>query len=364
MILGLDIGASNIKGALVDKDLRSEEQIQVPAMSAKDTQDALLKVRRRLFKSSQSKLDQIAVTCSPFLPSGAYDESLFEMNESIENVFKSYMKAKSEPMFLGRDGGFHHLREMEKDYRTNYLNIVKYVDANWLPLVYLIKEMHRVSNFVCVSFGTSSTSLIPVLNGIPQVELTENRLSSSKLVLMGKIYTPVISFMREIAFRGSKIPWNPYDNQLTIGEVASLLGAEKSVSWTTERENLVFATSKRMCWSVGGDMKLVSPEEITDMCKQVIESFRDQLVRRVRSLMEGIPQEAKTIYVCGLDNRFFIDLFSKDYKCVDTGLVNTSTAYGTAVLFARYLESNRDNLHYLTERPNLDVFHYVQLGPS
>lgn len=340
MILGLDVGASNVKASLIDYELKETGNTQVPAFASGDAYSALADVRNELLKSGSRSLDAIAVTCSPFLQTTTYDKGLFEIDKSIRRVFKRNLRKEAAILYLGRDARFRSLKEIARDLRYRYLNIVKYIDANWLPLVHLVGTTRRVSDFVCASFGTSSTSLIPVINGKVQVGLTENRLSSSKLVLMGKLYTPVVSFVDEIDFRGARIPWNPYDNQLTVGEVGFLSGSQCDAPWTATKRDVRFATTKRISYAVGWDMKVVTKREVRDICGQILAKFRSRLIERVGTVIEQVPCRARTIYVCGGDNRFLVDMLSKSFDCVDTGLGNTATAYGTAVLYCRTMDGS------------------------
>lgn len=335
MILGLDIGASNIKASLIENVSGEITNIQIPTFTSGDAYSALVAVRKGLGLTAKDRLEAIAVTCSPFLQAPTYERGLIETDKSVRRTFKKLLASRARVVYLGRDGRFRSFGQITRDFRNRYLNIVKYVDANWFPLVYLVRETQHVSDFVCASFGTSSTSLVPVINGKPQVGLTENRLSSRKLVLMGKLYTPVVSFMDELEFRGAKIPWNPYENQLTIGEVAFSSGFRGARPWTVPERDIRFEVAKKMSWSVGGDMKLVTRAEVKNLRVQIMKKFRTRLVERVKNVIETVPPKARVVYVCGFDNRFFVDLISSEFTCVDTRLDNTATAYGTAMLYCR-----------------------------
>jgi uncharacterized hydantoinase/oxoprolinase family protein len=336
MILGLDVGGSNVKASLVDDNLLIAGEKQMSTfMGQKHIEEILLALRQWLVESGCKKLEAIAVTRSPALRGETYLEGEIYFDTVIGSTFKDFLSENRRVLHLSRDGNFYPIGGVIEDVNRDYLNIIKYIDSNWLPLTVLVRERVRMSQFICVNFGTSSTSITPVKDGWPTVELHENRLATSKLVLIGLLYTPLIGFIRHVKFRGANVPINPYNFPL-MADLALLVGAIKQ---PPEPLNFggdpVYRARSRISGMVGGDSKLLTEAEIHNLCAQAIDQLRHIILSALSTGLKESKRQGEKICVAGINNKFFADLVQGSYKVIDTGLGNAATASAVALMYAK-----------------------------
>ncbi len=187
VVLGLDIGGANIKAATADGHSVSR------AFPIWQNRDGLLRELRQLPNLSESHYDLVALTMTAELADCFENKS-----EGVEFVVRTVAEAFPDSVLRVwmTSGEF-----AEPDDAIELPNLVS--AANWHALATWAGRAVPVGPALLIDIGSTTTDLIPLLNGIPHPQgFTDlHRLAHSELLYTGVRRTPVCAMVSKVPLR-------------------------------------------------------------------------------------------------------------------------------------------------------------------
>ncbi len=162
--------------------------------------------------------------------------------------------------------------------------------ANWVATGWLVAQ--KLQNCIVVDVGSTSTSIIPIVNGrVAAVGKTDlDKLLCGELVYTGSLRTNVAAIVQSIPIRNG-VAGVASEFFALSGDVHLILGniAEKDYSneTTDGRGKTVPKASERLARVVCADTEMLSIHEILDMAQYIYE-------QQIRQIAEGLNK----VYTC------------------------------------------------------------------
>jgi probable H4MPT-linked C1 transfer pathway protein len=347
-VLGLDIGGVNTKATFIKtkddtvKELRtSMEYFPIWKKGKEQLPKVLEKLRKTLVDSTA--LDGVGVTITAEL-SDVYwtkKEGVHHVLDCVNQVFDDV------PTFV-------------LDVETKLLPVkdarrepLKVASANWAATGWMISQL--IKNCIVVDVGSTTTSIIPVINGKIAAEGRTDleKLQNGELVYSGALRTNVAAIVNGIPVRGM-IARVSSELFAQSGDVHLLLDNIKEEEYTAEtcdgrgktrREAMV-----RLARVVCADIDMLNEQEITAMAKFVYDRQVKQITGGLKQVYERIKpllQKKIRVVVTGLGRNFLarkaaekagfkkiIDI--KEYFGAEAAVVSPSV--GVALMVASSLE--------------------------
>lgn len=280
-VLGLDIGGANTKATFV----KTQEQNVVEIKSIleyfpvwKNEKNQLPKLLKKLKKSlvNSKELDGVGITITAEL-SDAYQtkkEGISQVLESVAEVFGDV------PIFV-------------LDVEANLLSVddalEKYLEvssANWAATGWVVSQI--IKNGIVVDVGSTTTSIIPVINGkIAAKGKTDlEKLQNGELVYSGSLRTNVAALVNAIPVK-EKLTRVSSELFAQSGDVHLILGNITQKDYTAEtcdgRGKNRKEASARLARVVSADTNMLTEQEILAMAQFVYG-------KQVQQIAEGLKQ--------------------------------------------------------------------------
>ncbi|MAT13744.1 MAG: H4MPT-linked C1 transfer pathway protein [Planctomyces sp.] len=190
-IVGFDIGGANIKAAHLDGMAlsRSFPLWKEPHQLSHALAEML---------SELPRVDRLAVTMT-----GELADCFETKAEGVATILDAVeLAAEGRPVDVWQTAG----EFVDPELATEYPLLV--AAANWHALASWIGQSHPEGNALLIDIGSTTTDLIPIVNGAPAtVGLTDvERLAARELVYTGVRRTPLIALAQEAPFKGGPIP--------------------------------------------------------------------------------------------------------------------------------------------------------------
>jgi hypothetical protein len=303
-VLGLDIGGANTKAAFIKtKDATVEEQRTATEYFPiwKKGKEQLPKVLEKLKKTlvESIALDGVGVTITAEL-SDAYMNKKEGINHVLDSVTEVFDES---PVFV-------------LDVEANLLSVkdalrepLKVASANWAATGRMVSQL--IKNCVIVDVGSTTTSIIPVINGkIAAAGRTDlEKLQNGELVYSGALRTNVAAIVNGIPVQGrvSRVSSELFAQS---GDVHLLLGNIREEDYTAEtcdgRGKTRREAAARLARVVCADTDMLTEQEIEDVAKFVYDKQVEQIVGGLKQVYERIKQslQEKTAVVTGLGRNF------------------------------------------------------------
>lgn len=346
-VLGFDIGGANTKVAFLKTQNAQIQELKTlreyfPVWKNKKTQlpRVLKKVKKSLVKSTI--VDGLGITITAEL-SDAYmtkKEGINHVLDSITEVFRY------EPTFvLDVDA---NLLEIE-DARRNSLMVSS---ANWVATGWLISQINR--NCIIIDVGSTTTSMIPIINGKISTEGKTDleKLQKGELIYSGSLRTNIATIVNAIPIRGNmtRVSSELFSQS---GDIHLLLDNIKKQEYSTEtcdnRGKTKREAAARLARVVCADMDMLTKQEILDMAKYVYDKQVEQITAGLRQLCERFKPLLRrlTVIVTGLGRNFlarkaaeklgFEDIVDLG-KLLGSDAAVMSPSVGVALMVANMLE--------------------------
>jgi probable H4MPT-linked C1 transfer pathway protein len=303
-IIGLDIGGANTKAAFIKtKDATVEEQrtsieyFPIWRKGKKQLPKVLKKLKKRLADSIA--LDGVGVTITAEL-----SDVYMTKKEGIDHVLDSVTEVFDEaPTFV-------------LDVEANLLSVadalrepLKVASANWAATGWMVSQL--IENCVVVDVGSTTTSIIPVINGkIAAAGRTDlEKLQNGELVYSGVLRTNVAAIVNGIPVQG-RVARVSSELFAQSGDVHLLLGNIKEEDYTAEtcdgRGKTRRETASRLARVVCADTDMLTEQEIEDIAKFVYDKQVEQIAGGLKQVYERIKPslQEKTAMVTGLGRKF------------------------------------------------------------
>jgi len=349
-VLGLDIGGANTKASFMKtqdatiQELRTAiEYFPVWKKGKEQLPKVLEKLKKRLVESA---LDGVGVTITAEL-SDAYiakKEGVHHVLDCVTEVFGDV------PTFV-------------LDVEANLLSIkdaqrepLKVASANWAATGWMISQL--IKNCIVVDVGSTTTSIIPVINGKIAAEGRTDleKLQNGELVYSGSLRTNVAAIVNGIPVRG-KMARVSSELFAQSGDVHLILGNIEKEEYSAEtcdgRGKTRREAMARLARVVCADTDMLTEQEIVDIAKFVYDKQVEQISGGLKQVYERVKpslQEKVVVLVTGLGRNFlarkaaenagFKDIVDlKEHLGAEAAVVSPSV--GVAFMLASKLEGKR-----------------------
>lgn len=303
-VLGLDIGGANTKACFLKtrdvkvKDIRTASEYFPIWKSGKSK---LLNVLEELEKTltNAAELDGVGVTVTAEL-SDAYQTKKEGVNHVLDCVYEVF---EDTPIFVLDVEA--NLLSVE-DARRKPLNVAS---ANWAATGWMISQ--AIKNCVVVDVGSTTTSVIPVVNGkvVAEGKTDLEKLQNGELVYSGSLRTNVAAIVDAVPVQG-RMTRVSSELFAQSGDVHLILGNIRPKEYTAEacdgRGKTKREAMARLARVVCADTDMLTEEEILDMAKFVYIRQVEQIAGSLKQVFERIKPLLKeeTAVVTGLGRNF------------------------------------------------------------
>ncbi len=225
--------------------------------------------------------------------------------------------------------------------------------ANWAATGWMVSQ--RVRDCIVVDIGSTSTSIIPVVDGELAARGRNDleKLTNGELVYTGSLRTNVAAIVDYISLRGgqarvsSELFAQSGDIHLILGNIGE---DDYTVDTADGREKTRAESLARLARVVCADIEMLREEEIVDIAEQVYNGQVEQVAGGLTQVYEGLKPDFKReppVVVTGLGREFLAKAAARrasfkeivnlgDIMGADAALVSPSV--GVALMTASSLE--------------------------
>jgi probable H4MPT-linked C1 transfer pathway protein len=305
-VLGLDIGGANTKAAflktqkgMVKEQRTSMEYFPIWKMGREQLPRVLETLKERLVGSTA--LDGVGVTITAEL-SDAY----WTKREGVNHILDCITQVLNDvPMFvLSVEAKLLSVEDARREP-------LKVASANWAATGWMVSQV--IKNCLVVDVGSTTTSIIPVINGKIAAEGRTDleKLRNGELVYSGSLRTNVATIADSIPLRGGIVRLSS-ELFAQSGDVHLLLDNIKEEEYTVEtcdgREKTKREAMTRLARVVCADSDMLTEQEIMDIAQFVYERQVEQITEGLKQVYERIKplllQETIPVVVTGLGRIF------------------------------------------------------------
>jgi hypothetical protein len=304
-VMGLDIGGVNTKAALLNTKNGTVRKLETAIeyfpiwKRGRDQLPRVLEKLRKLLANS-TVLDGVGVTMTAEL-SDVYWSKKEGVNHILDCVTRIFAGVPT--FILSIDA---KLMSTE-DARKNQLRVAA---ANWTATGWMVSQM--VENCLIVDVGSTTTSIIPVVNGKIAAEGKTDleKLLNGELVYTGALRTNVATIVDYVPVKGGKARVSS-ELFAQSGDVHLLLNHIKQEEYTVETADGRKKTRKeamaRLARVVCADIEMLNEQEIIDMAGFIYERQVEQIADGLRQVYERMNERIRRdvpIIVAGLGRNF------------------------------------------------------------
>jgi len=342
-VLGLDVGGANIKAACMkieDKALKNAKILTEYFPIWKRGKENLEKPLKAL-RSNFENIDLLALTMTAELSDVYFSkkEGVLHILNVVENVFSNI-----DVKVLSVKGKLLTIEEARK-------NALDVAAANWFSTGWLASKLSK--DCIIVDVGSTTTSIIPVLNGRVAAKGMNDleKLMVGELVYTGVLRTNVAAIVSQVPIK-RKIANVSSEFFAQSGDVHLILGNIKPDDYTVDtpdgRGVSLNEAAARIARIVCADLNLLTINEVKAIAKYVYEAQIQQIVKGLRKLIKNFPSfRFKPAYTAGLGGKIlawkalkkagFKDL--KDLsKFIGVSEAKAVSAFSLALMGAEFLE--------------------------
>jgi len=304
-VVGLDVGGANTKIAFLRVENGAVETVKVASeyfpiwKRDKGELPALLeKLRLKMVESPG--LDAVGVTMTAEL-SDAYPTKREGVNHVLDSVESAFPNLKIFVLDVNAD------LISPDEARAKPLHVAS---ANWAATGWMASKIF--SNCIVVDVGSTSTSIIPVVEGKVAAEGRNDleKLINGELVYTGALRTNVAAIVNAVPIRGgvAKVSSELF---ATSGDVHLVLSNIKEGDYSVEtadgRGKSRVEALARLARVVCADVEMLSENEIVDVAKYIYLKQIEQIVDGLKQVYERIKMLMKQdfpIVVTGIGRKF------------------------------------------------------------
>jgi len=316
VFVGLDIGGANVKAVRIrvrDYSITIERIVRIynPVWilgrasiesSLKELKNALLPAQQRYVVSTCMTAELSDVF------EDKYDGVSYIVN-TVENVFQDAMHK----LYVSTDMKL-------VDAKTAIQNHLSVAAANWTASAWLLErlaEEKRLKNAVFIDIGSTTTTIIPVVNGKIAVrgKTDPEKLVFGELIYTGVLRTNVCAIVDKVPYKGL---WARVSSErfALSGDVHLVLGFIKSENYTTEtadgRGKSIEEALARLSRVPCADNRMLTRQEITEIARyiyevQVFKVFENLM--QIRSWLASLSTDLDnfTVIVAGVGKHLAIE---------------------------------------------------------
>jgi hypothetical protein len=346
-VIGLDIGGANTKAAFLRSKDECVEELRTAIeyfpvwKNPKKLAPTLSVLREKV--SGKAKLDGVGLTMTAEL-SDAYQTK----REGVDHILACAAQAFADaPVFvLDVDAS---LVSMDAA-RSEPLRVAA---ANWAATGWLVAQL--IKTCVIVDVGSTSTSIIPVIDGRVSVagKTDLEKLTVGELVYTGGLRTNVAAIVSSVPLKDGVAR---VSSELFVqsGDVHLVLGNITEAEYTTETADGRGKTKReamaRLARVVCADIEMLTEDEIVQIAKHIYNKQVDQVIEglnQVYSRVKSLTTAKIPVVVTGLGKDFLAKIAAQRLrveriidlsKLMPTDVVMASPAAGVALMAASKLE--------------------------
>jgi len=347
-VIGFDVGGVNTKAAYVETEDRKVIELR--------TASEYFPVWRR-------SLDQLPVMLGGILKQ-------LKGSSGLDGVGLT-MTAELSDAYRTKREGVHHILSCMEQVLDGVPGFVLDVDAelrtvegarreplavaaaNWAATGWMVSQ--RMRDCIIVDIGSTSTSIIPVVDGeiAARGRNDLDKLMNGELVYTGSLRTNVAAIVDSITLRGeqarvsSELFAQSGDVHLILGNIGE---CDYTVDTADGRERTRVEAMARLARVVCADIEMLSEREIIDIASQVYDEQVEQVAKGLKQVYGELKSEFKReppVVVTGLGREFLAKAAAQRAgfkEIVDLGEVMgadaalVSPSVGVALMTASRLE--------------------------
>ncbi len=278
--IGWDIGGANIKTYLVkleDGEIHTRSIREYFPVWRKGKENLPLKIREIHDKiAGELDIDIIGLTMTAEL-----SDIYFTKREGVEHIINSMVSIYGieKIKVVSNDLSILSIDEAEK-------NPNKVAASNWAATGWLLSKI--VDTCIGVDVGSTTCSIIPVVNGVCRAEGMSDleKLINGELIYTGVLRTNVATIVNKVPVKGKYARVSSELFALT-GDVHLVLNSIKEEDYTTETADGRGKTRSeclaRLARIVCADTDMLSERDIVDIAKYIYD-------KQIEQIAEGIYQ--------------------------------------------------------------------------
>ena len=328
-IIGWDIGGANIKAAIIHTEKNSIKSIKIIKKyfpiwkKASKLSESLSEIQKRIINSDP---DAMGLTMTAEL-SDVYSTK----REGVNHILNSALRAFKKTPFL-----VLNVKTELISVKEAKANPIEVAAANWVATGWLISQI--VKTCVVVDVGSTSTSIIPIINGkIAAVGKTDlEKLRVGELVYTGCLRTNIAAIVNSIPFRGSEVKVSSeFFSQ--SGDIHLILGNIVEEEYSTETPDSRGKTKRnameRIARVICGDLEMIGENEILQIANYVYSKQIDQISEGLKKVYFKIDFSEKKdipVVVTGIGKDFVATKAAKQLgitKIIDIDQILDYNAY-------------------------------------
>ena len=345
-IIGFDIGGANTKAAFITTKNGSLEKLRVDSVyfpvwkNPEKLGKILTRLTRKLTRST--RLDLVAITMTAEL-----SDTFRTKREGVNCILNQIEKAfpSTQTLILGVDAKLRTVQEA----RAKPIEVAA---ANWAGTGWLISQLKK--DCVAIDVGSTTTSVIPILNGVIAAEAKTDleKLTNGELIYTGTLRTNVGATVHNIPVRGgtaqvsSELFAQSADVHLILGHISEKeYTVETADGKGINRQDSLARLARVVC----ADVEMLSEPEIVAMAQYVYEMQVEKIATGLRRVRGRIDKRGRKIaaVVTGLGRNFLARKAALNVgfaEIVDFGelvgvdVARVSTAFALALMGVSHLE--------------------------
>lgn len=304
-VLGWDIGGANTKVAYIStqngfvSEFRSLlEYFPFWKQNIKQFCELLLSLKNSI--AGSQTIDGIGVTLTAELSDAFYTkrEGVNQILNCVNQVF-AYV-----PVYV-------------LDVNENLLSIedaknepIRVSSANWVATGWMVSQY--IKNCVIVDVGSTTTSIIPIINGkiVTNGKTDLEKLILGELVYTGSLRTNLAAIVQSVPIKG-KIARVSSELFAQSGDIHLILGNIKETDYnseTTDGKGKTWSESAaRLARIVCADTEMISDKEILDIARFVYTKQIEQIseaIMQVYSTLKIDARQSVPVVITGLGKNF------------------------------------------------------------
>jgi (4-(4-[2-(gamma-L-glutamylamino)ethyl]phenoxymethyl)furan-2-yl)methanamine synthase len=302
-VLGFDIGGANTKATYIETEEGTVKKLRTsmeyfPIWKDKEQLPNVLDKLKKTVTDSAT-LDGVGVTITAEL-SDAYMTKKEGINHVLDCVTEVFGDA---PTFvLDVEANLLTVKDARKEP-------LKVASANWAATGWMISQLTKKG--IAVDVGSTTTSIIPVINGkIAATGRTDlEKLQKGELVYSGSLRTNVAAIVDSIPVKG-RMTRVSSELFAQSGDVHMILGNIGEEDYTAEtcdgRGKTRREAMARLARVVCADIDMLTEEEIGAIAKFVYDRQVEQIAGGLKQVYERIKQSHQeiSVVVTGLGRNF------------------------------------------------------------
>jgi len=342
-VLGLDVGGANIKAAYIKTENKLLKDVKVLTEYFpiwKRGKENLEKPLKQI-KNSFSSIDLLTLTMTAELSDAYFSkrEGVLHILNVIENVFSNIdMKV------LNVKGELLTIEEARK-------KPLEVAAANWFATGWLASKLD--GDCVVVDVGSTTTSIIPVLNGNVTAKGKNDleKLMLGELVYTGVLRTNVAAIVSQVPIKGKLVNVSS-EFFAQSGDVHLILENIKARDYTVDtpdgRGVSLNEAAARLSKVVCADLELLTLKEIKTIAKYVYEAQIQQIVEGLKKVIKHFPTlKFKPAYTAGLGGKILawraikkagFKILKDLSKFIGASEAKAAPAFGLAFMGVEFLE--------------------------